>query len=65
MQSHRPHPPGKTKTALRRGHFTPGHPAARKDTALSVNRAITWAEQAMLFTDAASQEPVHSDRDED
>jgi len=58
MQTHRPHPPGKSKTALRRGDFTPGHPAARKDSTPRVNTATTHAEQAMLFSEASAKEPA-------
>ena len=65
MQPSHSHPPGKSKTDLRRGHFTPGHPAARKNSTPRVNTATTHAEQALLFHDAASEEPVHSDRAED
>jgi hypothetical protein len=49
-----PHPPGKSKTDLRRGHFAPGHPAARKNIARCVNTATTHAEQALLFDETAT-----------
>jgi len=57
-----PHPPAKSKTALRRGHLTPGHPAARKMIPSRIHMPTTYAEQALLFAEAASEEPVPSDR---
>ncbi len=64
MKSHfpRPQPPAKSKTALRRGHLTPGHPAARKDSPPRLQMPTTYAEQALLFAEAASCEPVLTDR---
>jgi hypothetical protein len=47
--SHRPLPAGKSKTDLRRGHFTPGNPAAKKAPPPRRNMMTTNAEQAMLF----------------
>jgi hypothetical protein len=58
MPSRHSHPPGKSKTDLRRGHFTPGHPVARKDHEPRRNTATTHAEQALLFSEAAAEEPA-------
>ena len=60
--SHRPQPPGKSKTDLRRGHFTPGHRVAGKAHAPRGGEATTHAEQALLFDDAAGGEPARPHR---
>jgi hypothetical protein len=45
-----PRPPaGKSKTDLRRGQFTPGFPAAKKNAKPQRSTAITNAEQSLLF----------------
>ena len=62
VQPRHTHPPGKTKTALRRGHSTPGHPAAVEKSAPRVNTATTLAEQALLFAEAAAEEPAPQNR---
>jgi hypothetical protein len=65
MQPHRPKAPGKSKTDLRRGQFTPGRPVARKSEAPRANTATTLAEQGLLFADAARVEPTFTEqRDE-
>jgi hypothetical protein len=46
---HRPHPAGKSKTDLRRGHFTPGHPAAKKPAGRAAPKATSNTEQSLLF----------------
>jgi hypothetical protein len=43
-----PHSTGKSKTALRRGEFTVGHPAGSK-TGDRLPQATTPAEQTFLF----------------
>ncbi len=62
MKNHHPKPPGKTKTALRRGNFTPRHAAVTDESAARFHLPTTYAEQALLFAEAASEEPVPSDR---
>jgi hypothetical protein len=57
--SHRPHPPGKSKTDLRRGHLTPGHHAPSKPAAHSAPKATSHAEQALLF-DLSDDAPRHA-----
>jgi hypothetical protein len=47
--SERPLPAGKSKTDLRRGHFTPGNPSAKKRPAPRRGTTTTNAEQALLF----------------
>jgi hypothetical protein len=44
-----PLPPGKSKTDLRRGHFTPGLPTVKKSPAPIRSTSTTNAEQALLF----------------
>jgi len=53
MAAHTPrhHPVGSSKTALRRGHLTTGHPAARKTLGNLSGKATTSAEEAFLFDD--------------
>jgi hypothetical protein len=65
VHSPRPHPAGKSKTALRRGYFTPGYPAAQKSPVPRGNTATTHAEQALLFEDAARVEPAELNHTED
>jgi hypothetical protein len=48
-RSQRPRPPGKSKTDLRRGQFTPGQPFAKKVPAPRGGTATSIAEQALLF----------------
>jgi hypothetical protein len=52
-QSHRPHPAGKSKTGLRRGHFTPGIALGKKAAPARGSNGTTRAEEALLF-----QEPL-------
>ena len=53
--SDRPLPPGKSKTDLRRGHFTPGLPTAKKSPAPRLDTKTTNAEQALLFDEDAGR----------
>ena len=63
--SHRPQPPAKSKTALRRGHLTPGNQLTGKTQAPRPGTATTHAEQTMLFAEAARQEPPELNHTED
>jgi hypothetical protein len=67
MDAHppRPQPREKSKTALRRGHFTPGHHVIAKPNAPRFGCATTLAEQAMLFAEAAAREPADLNRTTD
>ena len=47
-----PLPPGKSKTDLRRGHFTPGHAIPAKPGMRVPPKATSNDEQALLFADA-------------
>ena len=57
----RPQPAAKSKTDLRRGHFTPGHRIAGKAHARHA-AATTLAEQAMLFDEGITAAVVHPHR---
>ena len=48
-QSPRPNPAGKSKTDLRRGHFTPGILSAKKTAPARGGSGTTRAEEALLF----------------
>jgi hypothetical protein len=67
MKAHspRPHPAPKSKTALRRGHLTPGPTLGRKTQAPRIGTPTTLAEQAMLFEAAARIEPPELNHTED
>ena len=52
----KPHPPGKSKTDLRRGHFTPGPAGPAKAGVRIPPKATSHDEQSALFD--LSQEPV-------
>jgi len=54
-QSPRPLPAGKSKTDLRRGQFTPGNAAARKNPAPPRGTTTTSAEQALLFDEESGR----------
>ena len=55
MDGH-PLPPGKSKTDLRRGHFTPGHAGTAKPGTRVPPKATSDDEQSALFD--LSQEPA-------
>ncbi len=63
--SPRPEPAPKSKTALRRGHFTPGPRIGGKTQPPRIGTATTLAEQAMLFAEAARVEPPELNHTED
>ena len=63
--SPRPQPAQKSKTALRRGHFTPSPQLGRKTHTPRIGTATTLAEQAMLFEEAARVEPPELNHTED
>ena len=54
----KPQPPGKSKTDLRRGHFTPKPGAAAKATAHRRAVATTHDEQAFLFDELTTTAAV-------
>ena len=57
-----PLPPGKSKTDLRRGHFTPGHAGTAKTDVRVLPKATSHDEQSALFD--LSQEPAPQAHDE-
>jgi hypothetical protein len=61
----KPQPQAKSKTALRRGHFTPGHQFIGKPNAPRTGNPTSNAEQALLFAEAARKEPATLNHNED